>query len=330
MVTKMQANLGGTEILQPLQFVLEQPVLAGLTRRVFLLTDGQVSNSSEVVQLVKRHCHANRVFSLGVGAGADRHLVKGAARAGGGTSAFTTQGEAIAPAVLRQLREARQPCVAEVSVRWGRAGRWEGGGRVQAEIVETKKTMLGFGKPKIQHKTEKFSFKNQVPATINPIYDGQRIVVYKLLDEKLEMNDEVTIKAKTPEGDLEVSFYLKMESFLEGNSLHQLCARKLIQVVEEEEEEDGASKELIEKLGLLYSLASRHTSFVGLDENQGRVECRMSTRQVPNQLPHGLGRRPGHNRRGGQGMLRVQYMVPPRPRRHRNTQVCIGTFILYT
>ena len=306
LVTELQANLGGTEILQPLKFVLQQPVLAGLARRVFLLTDGQVSNSSEVVHLVRKHRNANRVFSLGVGAGADRHLVKGAARAGGGTAAFTSEGEAIAPAVLRQLREARQPCVAEVAVRWGRTGSWEGGARVQAEIVETKKTLLGFGKPKVEQKTEKFSIHNQVPATINPIYDGQRIIVYKLLDETLELDDEVSIKAKTPEGDLEVSLPVNKDSFLVGNSLHQLCARKLIQEIEEEEEheEPEASRRLIEELGLQYSLASRHTSFVGVDEKQGKVDCHMTTRQVPNQLPNNWG---GGGSKSGFKMAKMAY-----------------------
>lgn len=39
-VTMMQADLGGTEILQPLEAILSKPVLAGAPRQIILLTDG--------------------------------------------------------------------------------------------------------------------------------------------------------------------------------------------------------------------------------------------------------------------------------------------------
>ena len=48
---------------------------------MFVLTDGDVSNSEECAKLVRRHNNNNRVFTLGLGAAADRHLVKGLARA---------------------------------------------------------------------------------------------------------------------------------------------------------------------------------------------------------------------------------------------------------
>ena len=49
---------------------------------------------------VRRHHLANRVFTLGIGSAADRHLVKGLARAGRGTAAFTQQSENIAAKVI--------------------------------------------------------------------------------------------------------------------------------------------------------------------------------------------------------------------------------------
>ena len=76
----MDANYGGTEIYEPLEAIFKQPVKPGYLRQIFVLTDGEVSNSSAVVELVKRNNAHGRVFALGLGASASRHLVKGIAR----------------------------------------------------------------------------------------------------------------------------------------------------------------------------------------------------------------------------------------------------------
>ena len=49
----MQADLGGTELLSPLRYVFKQPLLPGLPRQVFVLTDGSVSNTHACIQEVK-------------------------------------------------------------------------------------------------------------------------------------------------------------------------------------------------------------------------------------------------------------------------------------
>ena len=87
-------KLGGTEILTPLKTILNQPAEeCQRLKQLFVLTDGQVSNSQECIQVVNAERKTTRVFTLGIGSSADRHLVKGRARAGGDTFAFTTEGE---------------------------------------------------------------------------------------------------------------------------------------------------------------------------------------------------------------------------------------------
>ena len=50
----MSANFGGTDILRPMKNVLMN--LDFKRSRVFLLTDGQVNNKYEIVNLVKQYC----------------------------------------------------------------------------------------------------------------------------------------------------------------------------------------------------------------------------------------------------------------------------------
>ena len=92
-VNAMSADFGGTEVFRPLQKIFESQEIEGYARQIFLLTDGAVSNSDEVIQLVKKNSNKTRVFTLGLGASASRHLVKGVARAGNGLALFSNLNE---------------------------------------------------------------------------------------------------------------------------------------------------------------------------------------------------------------------------------------------
>ena len=59
----MTANYGGTEIYQPLKSIFDRPAcVADHLRRVFLLTDGAVSNSPMVISLVKTRNQQGTIF----------------------------------------------------------------------------------------------------------------------------------------------------------------------------------------------------------------------------------------------------------------------------
>ncbi len=58
---------GGTEMLPALKAVLESPPVEGYPRQVFVLTDGEISNTEEVLSLVRRFAASVRVFSFGIG-----------------------------------------------------------------------------------------------------------------------------------------------------------------------------------------------------------------------------------------------------------------------
>jgi hypothetical protein len=297
-VASMAANYGGTEIYQPLNAIFRESRKPGHLRQIFVLTDGEVSNATQVIELVKKNNQHGRIFALGLGASASRHLVKGIARAGGGTASFATDGEDLRPKVMSQLKNALQPAISEVTVTWNGRSEIEEVSNTKPE-VETQRTLLGYNKPKISKAQNKIlQLSGQAPIRIQPIYDGSRLLVYQLFSEKDNtVPQSVTITAATPDGPLSVQLPIDKSCWLSGNFVHQLAARKRIQDLQEtvvDGEQEISAEEVeqaIVQLGLRFKLASKHTSFVGVDDKMPNrlFEMEMMTREIENQVPMGFG-----------------------------------------
>ncbi|CAM5097746.1 unnamed protein product [Natator depressus] len=125
----LQANLGGTEILELLRAIYRSPCRDGHPRQLFVFTDGEVENTQDIVAEVQRHrgthssappppVSAPLPFSLGIGDGASTALIKGIARAVGGSAEFITGQDRTQPKVLQSLKWAMQPAVTGISLSW--------------------------------------------------------------------------------------------------------------------------------------------------------------------------------------------------------------------
>ena len=263
-VASLDADLGGTEVLAPLEWALTKPAREGFPRQLFLLTDGQVTNTEAVVALVRRHSVETRVFTFGIGAGASQHLVRGIARAGEGEAEMIAPGERVEDKVVRQLARAFAPALADVEVDWG-------GLRV-----------------------------SQAPHRVPPVFAGGRLLVYGRLEQPAAA--DVTLRARGPAGP--VSFTLRLDpAGAEGGSLlSTLHARAAIRDLEEGRsalhdrrgslQERGVPdrvKQEIVRLGVAHGLVSRHTSYVAVEERATPVEGETVLRRVPVALTRGWG-----------------------------------------
>ncbi len=282
-VRGLRANLGGTEILAPLQFALEQPLHPELPRQVVVLTDGQVTNTDAVLALAKQHAATIRIFTFGIGAGASQHLVRGLARAGGGSAEFICPGERIEPKVVRQFGRLLSPALHDVKIEWAGAA------------------------------------VTSMPTRVPPVFAGGRLLVYGFP----KTNDRpvaVRLSAQGPSGPLAFDVPLAGARVARGKSVATLAARSRICELEEGSEwlvERGSrqkdrkgnsvSKEIIE-LSVRYGLISRQTSFVAVERRETPVTGDVQLRRVPIALTNGWG---GIQRRMGRSItLGAIYALP--------------------
>jgi hypothetical protein len=71
----MQANLGGTGLYGPLAHVVGQSLAGVGLRQVFVLTDGEIGDTDRVLELAASSRSTTRIFTIGIGGGADAGLV---------------------------------------------------------------------------------------------------------------------------------------------------------------------------------------------------------------------------------------------------------------
>jgi hypothetical protein len=304
-VANMSANYGGTEIYSPLKAVYSQDLIKGYARQIFVLTDGDVSNSEEVISLVKGKANQTRLFALGLGASASRHLVKGVARAGNGMSIFATLTEDLRPKVMTLLKNALQPALTDVKIIWN--------DQRDDPKAESKpsgiRTLLGFNKPEPPKVTP--------GENIGVLFDGTRMLAFKLFDKK-EKVEKVTVEALAPDGPLSLTIPITKDCMLEGGKfVHQMAARRFIQDIEEAAiygvDDDGKAQIL--KLALKYGLASKFTSFIGVDKETRKSfrEPAMSSRQMRQEIPRGFGYTMcsgGGGGGGGGGTANLNFRLP--------------------
>ena len=280
-ISSMNADLGGTELLQPLQDVLAQPNIAGYKRQVFVLTDGEVSNTSEVVECVRRYQHSNRLFALGLGEGASHELVEGIARAGRGTSEFVVSAaDRLETKVIQQLKTAIQPAMDDVTVVWDAPVDEllpQAHTNPITNVAGAIGNLLNFTKPS----PPKLKY-SQAPYHIPSILTDTRFLVFCIAPAGSKTPTSATIKATTPLGPLAVHIGARPEDYIQGEVIHKMAARALIRDLEEGTSylhslkgtqavsSTQVTKEII-ALGVAHQLASKHTSFVAVQPHSTEV-----------------------------------------------------------
>jgi Ca-activated chloride channel family protein len=249
-VQAWDADLGGTELLTPLQEIVAGRA-EGLPRRVLLLTDGEVSNEEECAALVAAHAMTTTIFTVGVGYGASDYLISTLARASQGAAETVHPNERIEPVVMRQMARLRTPALRDVCIDW--AG-------LPVDLA--------------------------APAVPPALFPGTPFTVYarvpaaRLTPDMLARPAELTLTASVADRAVRLSAVVDLATAPHDAALPRLFAREAIRDLEEgragvaghgSQQRTRTRRhddEAIRELGERYTLLSSQTSFVAVEERE--------------------------------------------------------------
>ncbi|CAF0932710.1 unnamed protein product [Rotaria sordida] len=276
LTNQMTADLGGTELLRPLQWLEEHPPRQGRARQIFLLTDGEISNVDEVLDLCRSMATSARIFSFGLGHSPSRSLVKGLARATNGRFVFIPPRSSVDIHVGEQLQKALQSCITNVQIKWN----------------------LG---------TSVMSAPTKMP----PIYANDRLIVYALASDQMSTFDHnSSIELYTNRQRLGEAKIDRVPNVSVNGTISRLAAKALILELQHSKlpskkitgslqtrfaehnqlstttttnSKEETTKRIIE-LSLKYKILSPHTAFVGVEKRVNANNAEMVLREVPIQI----------------------------------------------
>ncbi|KNC99654.1 uncharacterized protein SPPG_05035 [Spizellomyces punctatus DAOM BR117] len=317
-VGDMQADMGGTEIASALSTVLKNRNKK-MPTQIFVLTDGEVTNVLEVIKQIESAVNDAqerkepfvRVFSLGVGDAVSHHLVEGLSRAGQGFAQFVLSNERMEEKVVKMLKAALIPPITNLRISWVEAKSVDDDFEIinpstEATTVSSEKesqpTVINLFNPNpIASKSPPPlsipDLKRDVqtaPFQIPPLFPGFRFVTYAILAPTIQIPSKVLLTGSTPDGPVELEVpVVRLSSSGDTPMVHTLAARKLIQDLEEGRSwigpflekkgfvavPDSMIKQEVVRLGVHYHLASKHTSWIVVDE-ETKVERKIDVSDI--------------------------------------------------
>ncbi|XP_060569595.1 von Willebrand factor A domain-containing protein 5A-like isoform X2 [Ruditapes philippinarum] len=270
----MNADMGGTEILQPLEHVFNKNPIPSHPRRVFVLTDGQVDNTDAVIGLVRKESinTSTRVFTLGIGHGVSTALIDGIARNGGGKSEFISGEDRIQPKVISLLKRAMQPAITDISLDWD----------LPPGITPV-------------------SIPTKLP---NILSAGERLTLFAVL-QNVDRNASYapsTVTLKGVKDGNAVSYSLtftlcEADNINASAAVHRLATKLQIKLLQDQDAESAAqlddigysadldaidvNRKKVVSLSCQGNIISKYTSFVAIDTDGKKVEGTAAKRSCP-------------------------------------------------
>ncbi|HEX6124128.1 MAG TPA: VIT domain-containing protein [Pyrinomonadaceae bacterium] len=249
-----QRGSGGTELLPAIQQAMNLRSETGVSRSIVLVTDGYVSIEEGVFKYIRQNLGNSNVFAFGIGAGVNRYLIEGVAKAGLGEP-FVVEDQARATDIADKFRE-----------------------YIQTPVLTD-----------IQINSDGFEIYDVEPASFPDLLAQRPVVLFGKW--RGSPNGTIELTGRTGRGNYATKLDVSAVTPDEGNrALKYLWARTRIAELSDYgfgEVTDDAVRE-ITALGLKYNLLTKYTSFIAVREKIVNPNAVATDVNQPLPLPVGV------------------------------------------
>ena len=120
LVEELRANLGGTNIYDPLQNIYNSYQTydkINLPRNIFLLTDGEIDNKKDTLAIIEKNSDKYSIYSIGIGNYFDKDLIKNAGIIGKGNFNFCQNIDGLNEIIATEINNASSPYISNFNLK---------------------------------------------------------------------------------------------------------------------------------------------------------------------------------------------------------------------
>jgi Ca-activated chloride channel family protein len=107
---------GGTDMLPALRLALRGDYDPELLRQVIFITDGAVSNETELFSEIRHNLGQSRLFTVGIGSAPNSYFMRKAAQAGRGTFTYVSKPDEVNQKISYLLRQLASPALTDLKL----------------------------------------------------------------------------------------------------------------------------------------------------------------------------------------------------------------------
>ena len=118
-IEKLEGNLCGTDIYKPLKDIYDSYQLydkIDLPKNIFLLTDGEINDKNETLNLIEKNSSKFQIFSIGIGNDFDEDLIKNAGILGKGSYNFCKNMDELNTIIAQEINRAISPYISKLKI----------------------------------------------------------------------------------------------------------------------------------------------------------------------------------------------------------------------
>ena len=198
LVMNFEADMGGTEIKNALDYIYENLLERNLSNRIFVMTDGAVwdieSCLNSVNEIFQDPNFDTRFFSLGIGNGCSESLIRGIAQEGGGECELVKNTEDIADKIIYLLESSMSFCLCDL-------------------------------KCELKNNSDKILMKSSISRMIN-----SNVEIYALIDDlSLLQNNTIICSFSFKDKTYNLEKEIDLKKALISDTLHKIFLQNIIE-----------------------------------------------------------------------------------------------------